>query len=93
MTRVLLAMVPKSFKFLSSDMNARMNMIGNSFLYPCTGVPRLSELCLQTATVLQDGYLQSLVSRNVLPEALAAAVRDHRRKMRVYKPQAIVLPE
>ena len=65
---------------------------GIHFLYPCTGVPRLSELCLQATTVLQDGYLQSLVSRNVLPEALAAAVRDHRRKMRVYKPQAIVLP-
>ena len=43
--------------------------------------------------MLQDGHLQSLVSRKVLPAALADAVRDHRRKMRIYQPQAIVLPE
>ena len=69
-----------------------MHLLYIVYTYTFTGVPRLSELCLQTATVLQDGHLQSLVSRNALPEALAAAVRDHRRKMRVYKPQAIVLP-
>ena len=58
-----------------------------------TGVARLRELCLRAASSLPDGHLQSLVKRNVLPVVLAEAVLDHRRKMRVYQPHAIVLPE
>ena len=70
------------------DMTSTMH-----FLCSCTGVARLGELCLRVATMLQDGHLQSLVSRKMLPAVLADAVRDHRRKMRIYQPQAIVLFE
>ena len=65
----------------------------NTHTHTHTGVARFGELCLRAATSLPDDHLQSLVHRNVLPAVLAEAVLDHRRKMRVYQPHAIVLPE
>ena len=68
------------------------------YIIPCctrahAGVARLSELSLPAAATLPDGHLQSLVGRGLLPAGLAETVMDHRRKIRIYKPHPIVLPE
>jgi len=48
---------------------------------------------LRAATTIPDVHLQSLVGRGLLPAGLAETVMDHRRKMGIYKPHPIVLPE